>query len=319
MATFEKGILLNGSGKFLEPDAILQQPSLPSVSWVHFTISNEPMANWLKKLTEKESWIANALLAEKVRPRLALPKEGAMLIIRVADTLDVNEHEELRSLRIYATEKGVITTSLRPLPIIQEIVEWIQATPEKIPPFELLTEMIVKGVRGLEDILEDLDENTDYAEQQVLEMGTDPTKQEVGSLALDALQLRRYLAPQKEVFLQLKNLEAFWVSQEKRRKIKESYERVSRQLDEVEVIRERIRIIREELGIHVGEEVNYRLYIFSVIAVFFLPLSFLTGLFGINVGGIPWGENPYGFLVFCLSLSGFTLIMTLIFKRLKWI
>ena len=45
---------------------------------------------------------------------------------------------------------------------------------------------------------------------------------------------------------------------------------------------------------------------FSLIAAIFLPLSFLTGLLGINVPGISGADDPEAFLVFCGILIALT-------------
>ena len=50
---------------------------------------------------------------------------------------------------------------------------------------------------------------------------------------------------------------------------------------------------------------------------FFIPLNFVTGLFGVNVGGIP-GQNMAGFTFAVVSLIAVGFILALIFKRLKW-
>ena len=60
------------------------------------------------------------------------------------------------------------------------------------------------------------------------------------------------------------------------------------------------------------------LYILSVIAAIFLPLGFLTGLLGINVGGIPGDQSPYAFAIFCGILSVLVILQILIFRKLKW-
>ena len=50
----------------------------------------------------------------------------------------------------------------------------------------------------------------------------------------------------------------------------------------------------------------------------FLPLGFLTGLLGFNVGGIPGAENPWAFLLFLLFLVGIVAVQILLFKLKKW-
>jgi zinc transporter len=50
-----------------------------------------------------------------------------------------------------------------------------------------------------------------------------------------------------------------------------------------------------------------------------LPLGFLTGLLGINVGGIPGAENPWGFAAVCVLLATLVAAQVLLFRRLRWL
>ena len=67
---------------------------------------------------------------------------------------------------------------------------------------------------------------------------------------------------------------------------------------------ERAAVIHESLASRLAEMTNQRMYILSIVAAIFLPLSFVTGLLGINVGGIPGSENPHGFWEVNLVLLG---------------
>jgi zinc transporter len=242
------------------------------------------------------------------------------LILRVPDTLEASEHEELRSLRIYVEKDRIVSTSLYPLPVIEEITRiWKRKKSKEVDAIALFTEIVVQSVRGLEAILEDLEDKTDIFEKQVLDICDDPGEGDLTSLALDALHIRRCLSPQRDVLSKLHNCEVTWFDAERKNRIREVYERVCRQLDEVEVLRDRAKIIRDQVISHQAEQINHRLYIFSAIAVIFVPLGFLTGLLGVNVGGIPGADSPIGFLSFCGVLLGITSIMVITFKRIKWL
>ena len=77
-------------------------------------------------------------------------------------------------------------------------------------------------------------------------------------------------------------------------------------------------VIQEELLSQLSEQLNQRTYVLSVVAAIFLPLGFLTGLLGINVGGIPGAESPYGFVVFTLLLLVIVGIQLWYFIRKRW-
>lgn len=289
----------------------------PDAYWVHLSVQDPDHVNWLKATSGLSQEVVNALLAPKVRPRLAATPNSLLVILRVADTLEASEHEELRSLRIYTEGKRIISTSLYPLPTVQSIRQsWAGKEGNTC---DLFLELVVKSIRGLEPILEELDEQADLLEKQVLDVGQDPEERDVAVLALDSLQLRRYLAPQKEVLSRLFRIDSETFDETHRQRLKSSFDLVCRQLDEVDVLRDRVRIIREQISSHIAEQSNHRLYIFSVIALIFAPLGFLTGLLGVNLGGIPGADHPAAFSSFCAVLLALATVMMIIIKKAKWI
>lgn len=288
--------------------------------WAHFSTNSSKAVQWLRTASMIDRPLVDAQLAKRVRPRLMLRRNALLIILRVPSALEASDPEELRSLRIYVDGKRMISTSLAPVPVVKELFEsWGESINGDNGISDLFMELIGRAVKGLEEILEDLDDRADMIEQQVLEIDEDPEEGEVAALALDALQLRRYLAPQREVLSQLYEAEVPWLGAAKKQRVREIYERVCRQLEEVEVLRARVKIVKEQLSSHMAEEVNQRLYVFSVIAAIFLPLSFLTGLLGVNLGGIPGADSPIGFAGFCTMLSVFTAALVVIFKRISWI
>ena len=63
---------------------------------------------------------------------------------------------------------------------------------------------------------------------------------------------------------------------------------------------------------------NEEAALLSVVAAVFLPLGFLTGLFGINVGGIPLADSPWGFWEVSIALLAVVLIQLAIFRWRRW-
>ena len=83
-------------------------------------------------------------------------------------------------------------------------------------------------------------------------------------------------------------------------------------------MRERSHSVQSEVANILTERLNRNTYMFSLIAAIFLPLSFLTGLLGINVPGIPGADDPEAFLVFCGILIAIVALQVAVFKKLKW-
>jgi zinc transporter len=60
------------------------------------------------------------------------------------------------------------------------------------------------------------------------------------------------------------------------------------------------------------------MYVLSIVAAMFLPLGFLTGLLGINLGGIPGAESPFGFLAFSLLMFLILGLQLWFFTKKRW-
>ncbi|MEE4164807.1 MAG: CorA family divalent cation transporter, partial [Desulfocapsaceae bacterium] len=92
-----------------------------------------------------------------------------------------------------------------------------------------------------------------------------------------------------------------------------------RYIENLDSTREQATVIHEELVSNLSEQLNSRMYVLSVITTIFLPLGFLTGLFGINVGGIPGSGSKSAFTVFVLILAAIVLAVLVLFKKKRWL
>jgi zinc transporter len=133
-----------------------------------------------------------------------------------------------------------------------------------------------------------------------------------------AISLRRYIAPQRDVLIHILGTNLGWIKQSHQRALHESYDIITRHLEDLESVRERSILVKDELSNMLNEKLNKNMYVLSVISAIFLPLTFLTGLLGINVAGIPGAENPQAFGIFCTLLFGLVVAQYFIFKKLKW-
>jgi zinc transporter len=78
-------------------------------------------------------------------------------------------------------------------------------------------------------------------------------------------------------------------------------------------------VAQEELLAKMAQEQNRRMYILAIVAALFLPLSFLTGLMGMNVAGLPGTEDPLSFAIVSLIMGAAGIGILLAFKLQKWL
>jgi zinc transporter len=71
--------------------------------------------------------------------------------------------------------------------------------------------------------------------------------------------------------------------------------------------------IRDQMA----DSMNTATYRFTWVATVFLPLSFFTGLLGINVAGIPGDHNPGAFWMVCVALIAVSVLWGIVVFRLN--
>jgi zinc transporter len=155
-------------------------------------------------------------------------------------------------------------------------------------------------------------------EEAVLTKESHELRPMLASIRRDAIYLRRYMAPQREAIARLQSEKISWLADEDRVRLREVYDRLTRYLEDLDAARERAAVTQEELISRLSEQMDNRMYVLSIVAAIFLPLGFLTGLLGINVGGIPGAEYKASFAVFCMLLVGLIIVEIIIFRRKKW-
>jgi len=110
-----------------------------------------------------------------------------------------------------------------------------------------------------------------------------------------------------------------WLQDVDRAYLREIADRTLRFVEDLDSIRERAAIAQDELNNRVNDQMNRTMYLLTVVATLLLPASLLTGLLGINVGGIPGVESNWAFVVVALLIPALAIVQFIVLRWLKWI
>lgn len=316
---FASTIEENGTGKPLEGEAVSKTIKANQLAWVHLDATHPECRHWIEnEVSYLDNIILDALLAEETRPRILEFKNGVLLILRGVNLNENAEPEDMVSTRIWVDPARIITLQVRNLKAIHDIQERIETANGPKNAGEFLTMISSRLFERMEPTFSELDDKLDDIEEKVIEDPEPSERKEITTIRKQAIIFRRYIIPQRDVMMQLRTSELPFLDQHHKRKIQENLDRLIRYIEDLDAIRERAQIVKDELSTILADRLNKNMYILSVIAAIFLPLGFLTGLLGINVGGIPGAENPASFWVFCFLLITLVAGQVIIFKKLKW-
>ena len=101
--------------------------------------------------------------------------------------------------------------------------------------------------------------------------------------------------------------------------LREQLNRLTLGLEDLDLVRERALVAQEEFLGMLAHEQNTRMLLLSIVAAVFLPLSFLTGLFGMNVAGLPGLEYPGSFILIVVLMLGVSGLILWFLHRQKWL
>jgi len=128
----------------------------------------------------------------------------------------------------------------------------------------------------------------------------------IARIRSQAIVLRRFVAPDRDALAGMARLEFDWISKDDRLHLREAADRFARMAEELEAVRERAALLHEQLTDLRAEMIDQRSLAIAVTAFIFLPLTFVTGLLGMNVEGIPFAHDPWAFwgvVAFCVVIA----------------
>jgi zinc transporter len=120
-------------------------------------------------------------------------------------------------------------------------------------------------------------------------------RRQIAEIRSEAIAYRRFVAPDRDALQTLANLDVAWLAEDDRLHIREAADRFARMAEELEAVRERAALLHEQLSDMRAEQVDQRALYISIVAFIFLPLTFITGLLGMNVEGIPYAQHAHAF------------------------
>ncbi len=289
------------------------------LAWVQLDRSNPKTKDWLKsELGYLDNFVVEALLAEETRPRVTEINDGAIIILRGVNLNKDADPEDMVSIRLWVDKFRIISVQKRQLKAIKDVEEKLKSGTGPTDAGQFVSMLVSRLFERIEPVITELDEKTDDVEEQILEKPNLSLRENIIDIRKKAIVLRRYMAPQKDAIGQLRVSDLPWVTANTKRHLQENYDRVLRYVEDLDAIRERAQIVKDELANIMSDRLNKNMYILSVIAAIFLPLGFLTGLLGINIGGMPGAENSEAFWIFCGMLVAVVIAQVLVFKKMKW-
>lgn len=307
-----------GGGRSLDWAAINAWKPADGVLWVHLDYQHPNSDTWLTEASGLDAMIIEALMAEETRPRSVVYHEGLLATLRGVNANPGSDPEDMVAIRIWCDTHRIITTRKRRLYSTQELITAIENNTGPRNTGEFLSQLADRMVQRMSEVIEEIHDAVDELEDAVISEESHRLRGQLANVRREAILLRRYLAPQRDTLQRLFNERLSWLNEQDRMRIRETGDTLTRYVEELDAARERATVVHEELVGRLSEQMNQRMYLLAIVAGLFLPLGFLTGLLGINVGGIPGSDDPLAFFEVSALLLLLVVVQLIIFRWKKW-
>lgn len=274
--------------------------------WVHLDGRDAASLHWLEAEASLPETARFNLTAVETRPRCQPLGEGAIINLRgPRDPAEQDDGDELVSIRIWAERGRVVSLCFRQMEGLDGLCERMDQG-KFLDPGDLIAALSIHIARQLDPVVATLGDDVDDCEVALSDSGLGLRRQ-IAEARSTAIGYRRFVVPQRQALEAMSQLEYDWIEDDDRIHLREAADRFARMAEELEAIRERSALLHEQITDLRAEKIDRRSLIIAVVALIFLPLTFVTGLFGMNVEGIPYAHHPLSFW----AVTGFSVFVGL--------
>src|ERR1043166_2598313 len=273
--------------------------------WLHFSLSNAASEPWLGRYLTLPDTFYESLHSDIDSTHLE--QEGDSLVARIHDVLfDFTFDVPVATTTLCVKPRVLVSAHARPWRSIDQLRAAVQAGQVFRSPIEILARLLRDQANVLVDIVRKSKRRLTPMEEQLLAKRISVSRSELGSLRRMLVRLQRLLAPEPAAFFRLLSRPPDWISQDKLQNLQLAAERFSSAIGDTRALVERVKQLQEELAALVSEQTNRTLFLLTMVTVLALPINLVAGLFGMNVGGIPLNQHPYGFFLVLSPLLALT-------------
>ena len=305
-----------GKAEEVRPEAALVEPAA-DFTWVHLA-THEEAREGRKAPAARDDSASAARPAPAPRPRGVALKGAALVNMRGRSDEKLATSDVLASLRIWGAKGRVFTVTRAHLLALDTVRRQVESG-EIRDPGDLIAAFATAITEDLDPEVADLGDQLDACEEQLDADRVFELRRTVTRVRVTAIGYRRFLAPQRAALEKLAALPGDWLAEDDRLHLGAAADRTARMAEELESIRERSALTHEALTDLRAEQLDSRSLVIAIVAMVFLPLTFITGLYGMNVKNLPYAEEPWSFDAIMGACALIAAGITIYFVRRHWL
>lgn len=317
------GRVLDGNGgarKIGWAEAQVWQPAEPhEVMWVHVCRNKPEVFGWLEDGLVLPEPTVELLTHDSTRPRAFRENGNLVAVLRGINFNPGAEPEDMIAMQLWCDGSRLVTLRRRRLQSPREVLAAIDSGNGPKDAGRIITELVEAMINRMNSSIVDMNEAIDAMEDQDPDDDAEEMLARISVIRRNCLGLQRHMAPQHEALEIISRDAPAWFDAEDKREIAESIDRLRRYLEDIDISKESALVLQDDIRARAVARNERTNYLLTIVAAVFLPLGFITGLLGINVGGMPGTSDSDAFWI-VVGLCGVIFLMQLaLFWKWKWL
>ncbi|WP_165831556.1 magnesium transporter CorA family protein [Legionella qingyii] len=289
--------------------------------WIHSNLNQEDAFNQLVEILRLPSDVIQLCAEEKNSSNLIDNDNALTLQIRCLASLELNDNNEisLDNLVIHLTSNYCFTASHEPLPVLFEFFNNCSKSVHyaKTPGFILF--LFLEGI--INDYAKVLFHYEEIAEEfdSLLQTAHENIYKNVAEVKHQTLLIKRYMIAIREILMRITNRNILVISEKCRSSLYNLSNHSHLIINEVDSIRELLNSLLGQIDNELMQKMSETMAVLTAFAAIFLPLTLITGIYGMNFDWIPELHWQYGYFAALGLIFICAIFLYLLFKKKKWL
>ncbi|MEM7038265.1 MAG: magnesium/cobalt transporter CorA, partial [Bacteroidota bacterium] len=255
------------------------------------------------------------------RPKIEDYQDYLYFVLNMA-TLDENRKIRTEQVSIVLGKDFILSFQEVPDDIFDPIRHRIDnphAKLRKMGPDYLAYLLLDAVVDGYFFLIEHFGEKIDALEEELMDNPKKATLHKIYALKREVVSLRKSVWPMREVVHNIQRSENDLLSEELSIFLRDFYDHIMRIIDSIETFRDTISGMVDLYLSNSSIKMNEVMQVLTLISTIFIPLTFITGLYGMNFDFIPELHWGFGYPVVLGIMVVMVVAQLIYFRRKKWL
>ncbi|GIO70364.1 magnesium/cobalt transporter CorA [Paenibacillus sp. JTLBN-2024] len=309
-------IRLVNEGVFSPIDDIQTTLTAPPAGFYWIDADVEDLALLQPLFSLHDLAVEDCLSEEEQRPKLEIYENHYFIVVNSIRFDD--EEIFLRALNVFLGRHFIITVTKQKIHELRSLkpILWEQevSTPDRF--LYLLIDLVVDNYFTVGDRIE---AKIEKLEEDILMHTKKSHLNEIIGLRSEILWLKKVLGPQKELINTLNKRDLRLIDDQLQKYFSDIYENAVKISETFDTFRDLMGNLREAYQSSIANRANEIMRVFTAITTIFMPLTVITGIYGMNFDNMPETHTAYGYFVVIGIMAVLAVSMLLIFRKKDWI